>query len=479
MERAKVFKDLGWVCCALRENRNSGNLFLRSYAMIVLRTRIYMQRGAIMQTINIIQKTLDYIEDNLTAELTIQDLAAQAGFSPFYYERIFKQLVGIPVMSYLTRRRLLHAACAISKGAKVINTALLYGFDTSAGFYKAFVREFGCAPSSFSARHTAPIPYPIKLRQEDHIMITKKTIEKLLPQWNMTGCSVTDFYHPGTDSRADNLWQVGENFLLKVTANKAGLIQHNKISRALTNAGFHAALPVPTIRGEDYLTEGQLYFCMTKKLPGDTIASHTLYSSGEIAFELGVGIGRLDSLLQIYGEELVLNEPNLPEILQTYAIPASKSLLSLPEQFYDNLVSQLVILYPKLPRQLIHRDPNSDNILWQGKTVTGFLDFELSEKNIRIFDPCYAATAVLSDSFMNSEYDRETWPSLLHKIIAGYDSIVALSLEEKQAIPYVIFAIQLICISFFSRFEKHKRLADINADMLTWLVKNQARISII
>ena len=53
-----------------------------------------------------------------------------------------------------------------------------------------------------------------------------------------------------------------------------------------------------------------------------------------------------------------------------------------------------VVLYPKLPRQIIHRDPNPGNIIC-AEVQWGFIDFELAERNVRIYDPCYAATADL------------------------------------------------------------------------------------
>lgn len=120
-----------------------------------------------MYHINMIQKSLDYIEDNLKSELSIAELADLAGYSLYHYERIFKRLVGISIARYIKRRRLLHAAFDIASGSKIIDAAYRYGFDTNAGFYKAFVREFGEAPTEYVLAHTVKRPYRIKLIQED------------------------------------------------------------------------------------------------------------------------------------------------------------------------------------------------------------------------------------------------------------------------------------------------------------------------
>ena len=59
-----------------------------------------------MDNRNLIQQSLDYIEDNLQAEITAAELAEQAGFSLYHYYRIFQQATGLPVMQYILRRRL-------------------------------------------------------------------------------------------------------------------------------------------------------------------------------------------------------------------------------------------------------------------------------------------------------------------------------------------------------------------------------------
>ena len=62
-----------------------------------------------MDNRSIIQKSIDYIEQNLKTEITVQELAGEAGFSVFHYYRIFQSVVGKPVMQYILRRRLLMA----------------------------------------------------------------------------------------------------------------------------------------------------------------------------------------------------------------------------------------------------------------------------------------------------------------------------------------------------------------------------------
>lgn len=53
----------------------------------------------------------------------------------------------MPVMGYVTRRKLEYARYDLAQGGRVIDIALEYGFETHAGFTRAFKRYFGVPPS--------------------------------------------------------------------------------------------------------------------------------------------------------------------------------------------------------------------------------------------------------------------------------------------------------------------------------------------
>lgn len=128
--------------------------------------------------LTIIQKSIDYIEDNLKSDITAKELSEMAGFSMFHYYRLFQSAVGLPVMQYITRRRLLNALYDMHSGKKMIDVALEYGFDTQAGLYKAFIREFGYTPTEFINMSKKKKPYRINLFKEEHIMVSHKKINR-------------------------------------------------------------------------------------------------------------------------------------------------------------------------------------------------------------------------------------------------------------------------------------------------------------
>ncbi len=129
-----------------------------------------------------IQQAIQYIEANLTEQLEIEDIAAEAYVSCFHFQRIFHVLCGISVGEYIRNRRLSLAAQELSAtDAKVIDVALRYGYDSPDSFTKAFTRFHGMSPSSAKKNGVALrsfAPLKIKLTLEGGTMLEYKIVEK-------------------------------------------------------------------------------------------------------------------------------------------------------------------------------------------------------------------------------------------------------------------------------------------------------------
>ena len=95
-----------------------------------------------------IQKAIDYIEVHITDELDMAEVARQAACSPYYFQKIFGILCGITVGEYIRNRRLTLAGSELMKtDAKVIDTALKYGYESPESFTRAFTRFHGVTPT--------------------------------------------------------------------------------------------------------------------------------------------------------------------------------------------------------------------------------------------------------------------------------------------------------------------------------------------
>lgn len=101
-----------------------------------------------MAWVESIQRAINYIEDHLQEDLTMEVIAKQANASEFHFQRTFMILTDLSVGEYIRRRRLTLAAKEMTTtNCKVIDVAYKYGYDTPEAFSKAFRRQHGISPS--------------------------------------------------------------------------------------------------------------------------------------------------------------------------------------------------------------------------------------------------------------------------------------------------------------------------------------------
>ena len=426
-----------------------------------------------------IQKTLDLIESDLKNDIDAESLAKSAGYSLYHFYRIFQDTTGFPVMQYILRRRLLNAVYEMGQGSKKSDVACDYGFDTYSGFYRSFIRETGYTPSEYLRKFKAKKPYKINILQEEHIMINHKTVTEVLSNWGLQDQKVSDIVFPETGEISDTAKYVGEAYVIKYTANLGNAKKAAEIAKALNNVGLSAPVPVPAKDGREYVQEGELYFTLTRKIEGERVMAGKMYLDDYAAKGRFIGeiIGWLDKALA--DVDTAADETDTYDAVKSWALPKISVELGIEDAFEQEFLDEFEVLYKSLPRQVIHRDPNPSNIIVSDEKW-GFVDFELSERNIRIFDPCYAATAILSETFEDGNSERLIkWISVMKEIITGYDSVVKLTEEEKRAVPYVILANQFISTAYFSDKDRYEELFAVNKKMTRCIIDNIDEMKIV
>ncbi len=429
-----------------------------------------------MQNADIIRSGVAYIEQNLKTDITPEELAQMAGYSVWHYQHLFAQVIGVPLAVYIKRRRLDRALEEINAKRKAIDVAMEYGFDTYAGFYKAFLHMYGCSPKKYLSLYGTH-----QSESEVSFMYTEKELRKILANWDIPqdqiigGVKIVD----GTKT-ANNTWQIGKDYILK-TGDRAMLLRNARAAKAIEKHGFAASVPVTTKNGDEF-TEGQDIFVLIRKVKGEPLPKADRFGTqcGDFGFKYGQAIAKLHSALAEEEEDLQPYEQNLFAHVTEYALPKVKKQniqwnMGLSESFFEDYSHNFGKLFKKLPKQLIHHDPNPCNILFYGGEVSGFTDFELSERNMRLWDPCYCATGILSEQ-KNTENAYDKFPVILENILKGYDSVHPLTYEEKQAVYYVICSIQMICVAYFESVNEYKDLAKINREMLMYIIEQKERI---
>ena len=138
---------------------------------------------------DLIKPSLDYIERNLKTDIKIIELANMTGYSVVHYCRLFTQITGLSVAKYITKKRMSYALAEISSGRKAIDVVFEYGFDTYAGFYKAFVKMYGCSPKKIIYNNLTP------KELEEKFMNYEKITKEALKFYSINSTSIEPVRH--------------------------------------------------------------------------------------------------------------------------------------------------------------------------------------------------------------------------------------------------------------------------------------------
>lgn len=115
----------------------------------------------ILEIIKDINNAIEYIEDNLGSNISIDEIAKVAFTSRYHFQRMFHALTGVTLTEYIRNRRLTLAGEELSsKDVKIIDVAAKYGYDSPDAFTKAFQRLHGSTPSTIKKGNTRLKSFP-------------------------------------------------------------------------------------------------------------------------------------------------------------------------------------------------------------------------------------------------------------------------------------------------------------------------------
>ncbi len=100
----------------------------------------------------IMNSALSYIDEHFREEISLDSTAAFAGFSRYYFSRLFKQFCGMSFPEYLTQKRVKAATGLLIGTDKPMHVvAREAGFGSVATFNRVFQRCKSCTPTQFRA----------------------------------------------------------------------------------------------------------------------------------------------------------------------------------------------------------------------------------------------------------------------------------------------------------------------------------------
>lgn len=135
-----------------------------------------------MEWLESISEAINFIEENITEDLSVEDIASQVFISPFYFQKGFAMICGFTVTEYIRWRRLTLAGTElVSSDSRIIDIAIKYGYESPDSFTKAFTRFHGVTPTAVrkeGAIIKSFAPLKIKFLLEGGYIMDYKIVEK-------------------------------------------------------------------------------------------------------------------------------------------------------------------------------------------------------------------------------------------------------------------------------------------------------------
>lgn len=94
-----------------------------------------------------LNQVINYIEKNLTAGITLEEISEYAGVSDYHFRKIFYCLSGLTLSEYIKNRKLSEANKDLLNNERVTDVAFKYGYESMDGFTRAFKSWSGFLPS--------------------------------------------------------------------------------------------------------------------------------------------------------------------------------------------------------------------------------------------------------------------------------------------------------------------------------------------
>jgi len=339
-----------------------------------------------------IKLSLDYIEQNLKTDIKTEELANMTGYSVTHYYRLFNKVTGLSVANYICKKRINHVLFEILSGRKAIDAVLEYGFDTYAGFYKAFVKMYGCSPMKYLTIYKDLTPkesenifmdYGFTEQQKDKIinhggngfyLQILQAVEVFSEKWKLSELSFNEKNYFQSTIFFCKSEKYGD-CVLKLYDDDEILLEYNAL-REYNGGNYVRALEYGTIDK----TVGAIL--LERLYPGERLSDEPSLEKRLAVFSELFNAGRI--------------EPKKPEIYGSYAdliINMAEDIKSKGEdnkELYAHALKakeiylEIASVYDR--KQLIHRDLSSNNIISCGNGKYKIIDFKWY---VKIGDPVF------------------------------------------------------------------------------------------
>ena len=266
-------------------------------------------------------------------------------------------------------------------------------------------------------------------------------------------------------------WDINNTYILKKSENSKEFNKSILLSDLLTHKGLPVTEYMKTKDGNPYFTSDDGCYCLMKKITGKHLNPFfgDCRHNGTI---LGETVAALHQALSDLTIEQGVYEADFAEEFETWIMPefVEKQLVG---SFDDGVLSacrEITETCKSLPRQIIHRDMHPGNLLFEDGKFSGYLDFDISQRNIRIFDVCYLGCSLLVENYKD-ENKLKQWQDIFTGILHGYEAIQPLEMIEINALPSLFIFNEVLFTAFFSK-QNQSELVQSCIDMTNWQYKH-------
>lgn len=308
----------------------------------------------------------------------------------------------------------------------------------------------------------------IVLERKRVMVGVKDMICKIAERWDIDIIELQQITHSS--------WDINGEYVMKEYHKQSEMLRNIELMNILYDEGIPVPRVVQAKNGKAYVVVDDKSYLLTTKLSGSKL-ENIKDLDGVWFNKFGVILANLHKGFRQCEETVSFWNNNMLEEMQGWV---TKNLVQykpeyITEKDRKEAINQLTRVYKDLPKQLIHRDVHVGNFLFNKEVFTGYIDFDLSQRNIRIFDICYFLLGINCLEMENGEYDSR-WFNQIVEVCKGYNSVNELTIAEKESMTCVMKNIELLFVAYFLD-QQDDILARDAALLFEFVKENEVRIT--
>ena len=123
------------------------------FSKLIRKLTTHLPDGMSGEKQDILYKIMEYLNENFSEDISLEDLAERSFYNPSYFSRIFKERFGMGFKTYIIKLRTDKAAeLLVNTNLPVKDIITKCGFNDKNAFYSALEKWYGSTPSEIRGR---------------------------------------------------------------------------------------------------------------------------------------------------------------------------------------------------------------------------------------------------------------------------------------------------------------------------------------